>query len=291
MSSIKLSYILTSFNKLPYLSITLPLLIENKKEDEEIVIIDGGSTDGSAEYLKKLFTEKKIDQLLSEKDFGEAHGMNKAMLLAKGELIKIITDDDIYDYPSINECKLFMLANKEIDILGSDGFGFNINHSAYVYKQIDFIKGFKKWKTDKTPFLFCGLSFLIRKNSLAYMGLFNTNYKIVDIEYAIRVSSMKTKIAFYTGMSFVNIVNPNSNSHKFYETIAKEREQLEKQYPTFKNKISYKGSIIKFKEMITKSILKKPATKDAQFDYTRIVEESIKKLNDYNTGKKFAFLT
>lgn len=291
MSSIKLSYILTSFNKLSYLSITLPLLIENKKDDEEIVIIDGGSTDGTVDYLQKLFSEKKIDQFVSEKDFGEAHGMNKAMLIARGELIKIITDDDIYDYDCINECKQFMLANKGIDILGSDGFGFNINHSTYVYKQIDFIKGFEIWRSNKTPFLFCGLSFLIRKNSLAYMGLFNTNYKIVDIEYAIRVSSMKTKIAFYTGMSFVNIVNPNSNSHKFYETIAKERDQLEKLYPTFKNKISYKGSVIKFKEIISKSILKKPVTQNAKFDYKNIVEESLKKLRDHNTGKKFAFLT
>lgn len=291
MAHLKLSYILTSFNKLAYLSVTLPLLIENKKDDEEIIVVDGGSTDGTANYLNALLRDKKIDQLISEKDFGEAHGMNKAMLIAKGELIKIITDDDIFHYPSLNECKLFMLKNKEIDILGFDGFGFNINQIAYVYKQIDFVKGFEKWKLKKTPFLFCGLSFLIRKSSLAYMGLFNTNFKIVDIEYAIRVSSMKTKIAFYTGMGYVNIVNPNSNSHKFYETIAKEREQLEKLYPAFKNKISYQGSLIKFKEIISKSILKKPTTVNAQHDYKRIVEESIKKLNDYNTGKTFSFLT
>jgi glycosyltransferase involved in cell wall biosynthesis len=290
MATVKLSYILTTFNKLDYLSITLPLLIQSKKEDEEIVIVDGGSTDGTVDYLKKLYSEKKIDQFISEKDFGEAHGTNKAMLLSKGELIKIITDDDIFYYPAINDCKDFMLKHKQIDILGFDGFGFNTNHSTYSFKTIDYVKGFEKWQANKTPFLFCGLSFMMRKTSLAYMGLFNVNYKIVDIEYAIRVSSMKTKIAFYTGMGYVNIVNPQSNSHKFYETIAKEREMLSKLYPTFKNKISYRGSVIKLKEIISKSILKKSTSTNAQFDYKNIVNESIKKLNDHNSDKKFNFL-
>ena len=40
-----LSYVLTTFNKLDYLKITLPLLIEARKPDEEIVVVDGGSTD------------------------------------------------------------------------------------------------------------------------------------------------------------------------------------------------------------------------------------------------------
>lgn len=291
MERIVLSYVMTTFNKLNYLQVTLPLLIEGKKEDEEIVIIDGGSTDGSAEYLKKLVNEGKIDQFLSEKDYGEAHGTNKGFLAAKGELIKIITDDDVFHYPSIYKCREFMLQDKSVDILGFDGFGFNINHSEYAFQQVDYIKGFHTWKKTKTPFLFCGLSFMMRRSSLAYLGLFNVNFKIVDIEYAIRVSSLKSKIAFYTGLGYVNIVNPQSNSHKFYEQIAKERKMLTKLYPSYKSGITYKGSVMKFKEVVSKSILKRPLNEESQFDYKHIVSESIKKLNDYNADKKFAFLT
>jgi glycosyltransferase involved in cell wall biosynthesis len=291
MNTIRLSYILTTYNKLPYLSVTLPLLISQKKPDEEIVVVDGGSGDGTPAYLRQLFDEKKIDQFISEKDFGEAHGTNKAMLMAKGELIKIITDDDVYHYPALQVCKTFMLGNPQIDLLGCGGLSFNINQSTYSYNEIDYTRDFNTWKQTRKPFLLCGLSFMMRRSSLAYMGLFDAKYTIVDIEYAVRVSSMKTNIAYYTGIGYVNIVNPQSNSHKFYETIAREKKQLAKTYPLFRNKITYRGSVIKLKEMVSKAILKKPKTSQAQYDYKKIVEESIHKLNDVNNQQAFTFLS
>lgn len=281
---ITLSYIMTTYNKLAYLKITLPYLINACKEDEEIVIADGGSTDGTKEYLEELLNQKKIHQFVSEKDFGEAHGTNKTFLLAKGAIIKLITDDDIYHYPTIQKCKQFMLANKQIDILGFDGLGFNINHSLNAYDQSNFIDGFKTWKVEKTPFLFCGLSYTIRKSALAYMGLFNSNFKIVDVEYSIRVSSMKTQIAFYTGLGYVNIVNPESNSHKYYDAIKNEKKILFKLYPNFKKSYSLKKGIIKVKELASTYILRKSVSTDKKFDYEKIVMDSVFKLNEINAN-------
>ena len=42
-----LSYVLVTYNKLPYLKEALAKLLPHKRSDEEIVIVDGGSTDGS----------------------------------------------------------------------------------------------------------------------------------------------------------------------------------------------------------------------------------------------------
>ena len=87
MDKIKLSYVITTFNKLPYLKEVMRLLLQNVQPDEEIVIVDGASTDGTKEYLQNLYNEGLIQQLISEKDLGEAHGFNKALLLAKGDLV------------------------------------------------------------------------------------------------------------------------------------------------------------------------------------------------------------
>lgn len=286
---IVLSYIMTTFNKLNFLKVTLPQLIEACAADEEIVIADGGSTDGTREYLEELYKQRKIHQFVSEKDAGEAHGTNKTMLMARGELIKIITDDDVYHYPSISRCKSFMLKNNNIDILGFDGFGLNINHTDFQFVKANYVSGFKKWKIDKTPFLFCGLSYLIRKSSLAYMGLFNTNFKIVDIEYSIRVSSMQTNIAFYTGFAYVNIVNPASNSHKFYKTIDKEKKLLKRMYPILSSEINTSSLTLKLKEFISEKILKRRA-KAINFNYPEIVSASEKILVEYNQDKHFEFI-
>jgi glycosyltransferase involved in cell wall biosynthesis len=291
MNAITLSYILTTYNKLPYLSVTLPLLIANKKTDEEIVIVDGGSTDGTIEYLDKLFKEKKIDQFLSEKDAGEAHGTNKAMLMAKGALIKIITDDDVFHFNTIRVCKTFMLTHTSIDMLGFNGFGFNTNQIANIFTKTDQTSGFKRWKITGEPFLFSGLSFMMRRSSLAYLGLFNVNYMIVDYEYAIRVTAMKTELAFYTGMGYVNIVNPKSNSHKFYETLHKERRKLSKIYPSFRQDKNFQYLIMRGKDFISRRVLGKPASLMALHDFDETVKESVKKLDEYNDGKNCIFLT
>ena len=118
----KLSYILTTYNKLDYLKITLPYLLAACYPDEEIVIVDGGSSDGTVEYLQALLDQKKIHYFISEKDFGEAHGTNKAFLAAKGQLLKIITDDDVFDFEALQRCKKFMLEHPSVDILGFDGY-------------------------------------------------------------------------------------------------------------------------------------------------------------------------
>ncbi len=291
MKQITLSYILTTYNKFTYLSVTLPILIQNKKEDEEIIVVDGGSTDGTCDYLQKLFEEKKIDRFITEKDYGEAHGTNKAILLSTGNLIKIITDDDVFHYPTINTCKNFMLSNTHIDMLGFDGFGFNTNHQSTEFETARYIEGFKKWQKTKQPFLMCGLSYLFRKSSLAYMGLLNTNFIIVDIEYSIRISSMKTKIAFYTGMGYVNLVNPQSNSHRFYETINREKKMLTKMYKGYNEPYTLKRTVLKIKDKLaTIKPIKKTKT-ISLFDYTKIVDLSLKKLEEYNANKKFEFLT
>ena len=287
---ITLSYILTTFNKLDFLKVTLPLLITACQKDEEIVVVDGGSTDGTKNYLHNLFEQHKIHKFLSEKDSGEAHGTNKALLLAEGELVKLITDDDIYHFPAIATCKEFMLNNRQVDILGFDGFEYNANQKHQAYIKSDCIEGFKVWKREQTPFHFCGLSYLFRKSSLAFMGLFNPNFKIIDIEYSVRVSSLKANIAFYTGPAYVNIVTPQSNSQKFYKIFDSEKRRLLKMYPNAKVALQTKSLKLKAKEYISKNILKRRISPPKDFDYTKIATDGAKLLSDIHKNTFFEII-
>ncbi len=214
----QLSYILTTYNKLQYLKIVLPLLIDACRPDEEIVITDGGSTDGTIEYLKDLLDQKKIHQFISEKDFGESHGTNKAMLMAKGAIIKIITDDDLFHYPTIQLAKQYMLEDPSIDVFGFDGFGFNIESKTANKRAV--WETYSQWQSDRKPFIFSGLSLMLRKSSLTYIGFLNSTQKAVDFEYTLRITALKqVNLKWIKNWAFINVANSSSNSNKFHKEI------------------------------------------------------------------------
>jgi glycosyltransferase involved in cell wall biosynthesis len=237
MNKITLSYVITTYNKLPYLKEVIKLLLENIKEDEEIVVTDGASTDGTVEFLTELYRQGKIHQFVSEPDKGEAHGYNKCLLMAKGELIKIITDDDVFYYPAIQECKNFMLQHPEIDVLAS--LGASGSTSPPDYKVFNsYLQRYEDWKETNKPFAFCCLGLLIRRGSLAMTGLFSTGFIRVDAEFSYRITSNKVNLAWYTGFVWLHNGNPQSNSVKYAEEMVLEMRKLEQLYlnePFLKN--------------------------------------------------------
>lgn len=60
----------------------------------EYIIIDGGSTDGTLEILRKY--EHALGRWVSEPDEGIYDALNKGLALARGELIGMIHSDDFY---------------------------------------------------------------------------------------------------------------------------------------------------------------------------------------------------
>ena len=73
---------------------TIQSVINQTYPNVEYIIIDGGSTDGTLDIIKKY--EDSIDYWVSEKDKGIYDAMNKGIELAFGNLIGILGGDDIF---------------------------------------------------------------------------------------------------------------------------------------------------------------------------------------------------
>jgi glycosyltransferase involved in cell wall biosynthesis len=207
MRDLTLSYLISTKNKLPALKQGLLRLLAQVEDDEEIVVIDGASSDGTVEFLQGLHDNGEIQQFVSEPDSGEAHGWNKALLRARGAVIKPITDDDAFSWPVIRACKRFMLDHSEIDVLATPGFDTNWG-LAHPFLPIE---RRNPYTLDlRRPFVFSGLGLMLRRSSLPLTGLFHTGLISVDTEFALRVSSGPVNLAWCTGASFVRILNPQS---------------------------------------------------------------------------------
>ena len=224
-----LSYIIVTFNKLPYLKTALAEVLAHKKDDEEIIVVDGGSADGTLAYLQELLKRGTI-QFVSEPDLGQSHAINKGMLMAHGTLIKILNDDDTYYFNEIHACKKFMLEHPEIDALGSNG----VQHDGKEYhREEDFLM----WKTLPChPFQIAEQGLLLRRSSIAVFGLADTASRFWEGDFTLRLTSGKARLAWYTGITWRHVFNPDSVSVNSGNGWAVESAALRRRYPNLYSK-------------------------------------------------------
>ncbi|MDP9077356.1 MAG: glycosyltransferase [Bacteroidota bacterium] len=235
MLSFNLSYIIATRNRLSFLKITLQRLIDELQPGEEIVVVDGDSTDGAKEYLQQLFEQGQIQQYVSEPDRNQAHGWNKALLMAKGTIIKKIIDDDVHSYSAIRKCSSYMLDNPQVDICISNGLTADLLSPQKV-QRASRLKYFEAWKGGATQsFTFSDVYMLIRKRSLSYLGLFDTQFAMMDWEYSLRCSYLKANIAYYTGYNSLSIHTPGN------VTSVTDLARLKKEGQIGKEKYGYEG--------------------------------------------------
>jgi glycosyltransferase involved in cell wall biosynthesis len=80
------------YNGEKHLEETILSVLNQTYDNVEYIIIDGGSTDGTLDIIKKY--ENYIDYWVSEKDGGIYDAMNKGIILATGTLIGFVNADD-----------------------------------------------------------------------------------------------------------------------------------------------------------------------------------------------------
>lgn len=99
----RLSVLTATLNAMRHLPLLVESLRQQTDQDFEWVVIDGGSTDGTKEWLESL-TDLPL-MLSSESDFGIYDALNKAVKRAGGEYYLVVGADDILDPHAIENYK------------------------------------------------------------------------------------------------------------------------------------------------------------------------------------------
>jgi len=173
----KISIITPTFNSATYLEQTLQSIIGQKYQNYELIIIDGGSTDGTLDIVKKY--KKNINYCLTKKDSGIYDAFNKGMAVAKGEYILIVNSDDTLTKNAFSILNKYDKKYPQLDFF----FGAVKKHWGVLYgyngKKIRYSWGF--YSSHST-------GFFIKKKSAKKVGLYNLKYKYhADYDYFYRM--------------------------------------------------------------------------------------------------------
>ena len=179
-NSVKYSIIIPALNEEKYIGMLLSILaqqIENNKSLVEIIVVDGGSTDGTKEICKS-FKCKFI-----EKSNGRGNQLREGAQIAVGEIFIFLHADSIL---TIN---LFSFLNENFhDEMQVATFRMKLSSNKMLYKVYSF---FTKFDSIFTTFGDQGI--VVRKDFYFNLGGF-ANLKIMeDVDFFIRARK-ETKI-------------------------------------------------------------------------------------------------
>ena len=179
-----ISIVTPSYNQAQFLETTIRSVLEQDYPAIEYVIIDGGSTDGSLEIIRRY--EDRLAGWISEPDAGQAEAINKGLRMASGELVAWINSDDVYLPGALREAAQAFLRHPEAGMVYGDGIMVDENLKVldfHHYRPLD-LSDLLAFEVLLQPAAF------MRREALETVGLLSERYDLIlDHELWVRMAS------------------------------------------------------------------------------------------------------
>jgi glycosyltransferase involved in cell wall biosynthesis len=176
-----ISVITPSYNMLPYLQRCAASVADQEGGIFEHIVIDGGSADGSEEWLARQQHIRSI----SEKDNGMYDAINKGLQLANGKILAYLNCDEQYLPGTLGLAADYFEKNPQVDMIFGDLLLIRPDGSLLAYR-----KGYRpRWYYIVTSHLYVlSCTMFFRRRIIEEGFFFDTGYRAAgDAEFVVRV--------------------------------------------------------------------------------------------------------
>ena len=221
------SIVTPSYNQAEFIEETILSVLNQTYPFVEHIIVDGASTDGTLDILKKY--GDKI-ACVSEPDNGETEAMNKGIKMARGEIIAFVSSDNTLELDAIEKVVSFFKEHPEVDMVSGgsksidrNGKVLEIGYPPEVFSVERLIRKLGSYGMSE-PATF------IKKNVLEDVGGFDEKIKYVnEMDLFIRIG-MKYNVA-HIPLILANVrQNPEATTLRKSKELRAEFRMLSKNY-------------------------------------------------------------
>jgi len=183
----KISVVTVTFNSEKTIACTIESVLNQKYDDYEYIVVDGGSKDTTVEIIKEW--EPKFNgrmRWISERDKGMYDGINKGIRMATGDVVGIINSDDFFHrndiFEKINDA---FVSNPDVEAIYGDVRFVNPDNLEKTVRYYS-SKNWAPWRF-RFGFMPAHPSFYTKRENFEKYGYYQYDYHIAaDYELLIR---------------------------------------------------------------------------------------------------------
>jgi glycosyltransferase involved in cell wall biosynthesis len=245
----KVTIIIPTYNYAHYLPETIQSALNQTFKDFNLVIVDNGSTDNTAEVVKPFLGDTRVSYHRNERNLGLVPNWNLSMKYATGEYVKFLCADDRLHEKMLEKYVPIMDSDHGISLITCDKQAFGAKDhetiTPFTHKQpgsrsvLQQLENNYCWIGEPTSVMF-------RRRDLS-VGEFSPHFQqYVDWEYWIRLLAVGDCYIVPEKLAFVRF-HPGTNSKDLKKKrfiVCFEEYRLCKDVQQGKYKINTEGSNI-----------------------------------------------
>lgn len=228
MANPKVSVIIPAYNAIAYLPKTLASVQQQTFKDFEVLVIDDGSTDSTADWVNSL-SDRNV-QLIVQKNGGCASARNRGIQAARGDYIAFLDADDIWEPSKLEKQAHILETSAAVGVVNTwisniDSQGQPIGNlgtpdaEGKVWAQV----------IEENPIM-CGSAPMVRRQCFDAVGLFDQSLRSAeDWDMWIRLAK-KYEFAVVKEPLVRYRIHPKSKSHNLQLHLQSRLSVIEKAF-------------------------------------------------------------